>query len=238
MLLWTSNNQQFLFSDPNKQTHLLRIVGEDNMKRFEELGMADTDLPREVMSMLQERIEQSGGMSDEELRMITKELEVPKKAVILNPNEKDPMKYNVKPKFEKEEGGEYGKLYVTPEDMMDVTFDYIPDVKSMQLGEGETQANSRMRLLTILTNPGIEEKLAKEGKTLKISELVVKIMQDMGESNPQKFIEGINGPTNPNAATMGNIGAQGIPGNVATPGPVSGGAIPQPQGQEIQPQPF
>jgi hypothetical protein len=190
MMFWVSNNQKFLFSDPGKNHIVYKIIGRDMLEQLKELGLNDEDVNNDAMDILSQSVLGSGNIDQYSLKKAFDSVKLPKYPVILNPGEKDPEKFDIKKKLELDEDEDYGSLYVTKDDMPeDMRLDYIPDVKSMALGVGAERAQSRVRLLDMLINPAIGQKLAEEGKRLRVSEFIVKIMHNEGEPNPEKYLE-------------------------------------------------
>ena len=181
MMKWISNNQQFLFSDPSKESEIIRIVGKETIDELEDLGLGGEEMPDEVMFDAEEMINERGGdVTMEELETISEVSKTPKYPVMVGGE--------VKKKLETDEFGKFAKLFVTSDDMRGF-YDYIPDVKSMAVGVNDESIRGRNQALSLLLNPGIDAKLQSENVNVKISELLKEILADNGVKNPEKFFE-------------------------------------------------
>lgn len=204
MVLWLSNNQQFLFADPTKYYQVFRIAGRDMIKALQQAGMDAVDLPDESRAAIEELImARNGDVDDAEMATMLEGTEAPQYPVMMNPNESNPMKMDIRTKLEMDETGASGLLYVTKEDMdPNIYFDYKPDVKSMAMGSVVQKTQERAKMLEIILNQQIQQQLAMEGKRLKVSEFVLSVMQSEGEPNPDKYLEDIpNGQQQINQGT-------------------------------------
>lgn len=191
MMLWLENNAQFMFDDPTKHAMVFRIVGKDIMQDLQRLGLDEMELPKEASKAIRDMIAASdGNVSDQEIKLMTEELSVPKYPVIMNPTEKDPEKYDIRSKMEVDEAGQYATLLITPDDF-DGRYDYIPDVKSMSAGNYQEQVQGRNMALQMVMNPQIQQMLAIEGFRPKIKDLLVDTFEDSGFGNAEKLFEAI-----------------------------------------------
>lgn len=198
MMSWISNIQQFLFADPTKEAEILRIVGEDTIKELEDLGLGDEEIPSEIMSEMEDFInERNGDVTEEELMTVSEISKTPKFPVMV--------KGEIRKKLERDEVGSLARLFITEEDT-DGYYDYIPDVKSMSVGVSEEAVNGRNRALTLLMSPAVTQLLEKENKTIKIDELVKQILNDNGIKNPDKFIEEKESEEMPNESQPSPMG--------------------------------
>jgi hypothetical protein len=134
-------------------------------------------------------------MSDEEMSMIHQETQVPRFPVITNPNEPDPLNFEVKPKMSMSDDGGLAELLITPDDMPGL-FSYIPDVKSMSLSASTDQANALNKDMEMVLNPVVQQMLAAQGVKVKIKDLLVSIMDSHGRQNASKLFEDV-APTQP-----------------------------------------
>lgn len=247
MMMWMSNNKQFLFSDPRKKEHILRIVGEDKFALFQRAGMADYELVEGAEQLISDNIEIAGGdMSDEMIMEMYEMASIPKYPIITNPGEKDPTKIKMKPKMVVSTTGSVADITVIPQDL-EGTYDYIPDVKSMAAGAQEEYMQARQRLIADLTqSPNVVQYLMQEGYKPKYKELYVSTLEDTGLRDAERFFEKV--PTTPQigagnaqmggsfdpfqnpsipGASQANLGG-GIPQQMAqTGGFPNNGAIPQ-----------
>lgn len=225
MMFWLSNNQQFLFNDPKQSYKVFRILGRDLIEDLKELGVDSEETPQEALRAIEDAIINSGGkISDTEIKLILDETRLPKYPVVTNPSAK-PENMDIRPKLEIDEDNQSARLYVTREDMdSNMILDYVPDVKSMSLGVGAERAQSRARVLELMLNPAVSEKLATEGKSLSVTDLVMKILHGDGETNPEKYIRDLQ-PNEPAVTSPGGEVANGRnPTNIARQ--MSAGGIP------------
>lgn len=191
MLLWLSNNQQFLFDDPSKHSMVFNIIGRETIEEFKQLGLADMEIPNQAVREMGGMIEEMGGnVSDTEINVMRDATQVPRYPVITNPNELNPENYDVKPKLSMDDSGGLAELLITPEDMGG-TYDYIADVKSMALSAGQEQVQSRNKALEMMLNPQVQAMLQMEGVKPKIKELLISVLEDAGMQNATKMFEDV-----------------------------------------------
>lgn len=243
MMFWLSNNKQFIFSDPSKHEHLLRIIGKENFDYFKQAGLDAMDLTPEAMQTIGDIIEQNPNTTDDEIQQMIDAGSLPRYPVVTNPEEKDPLKMKLKPKMKVNETGDIADIYATPEDF-EGTYDYIPDVKSMSMGASNDLIKGRQNAIASLTtNPVVLQLLQSEGFRPKVKELLESSFEDLGLKDagrffeklppPQPMINEIPGqpPGAPQAGInqMGGIqpapGQPGLPNIPQTPPPTG---IPQP----------
>lgn len=185
MMLWYTMNQLLLFSDPKQKTHILRIVGKDAIKFFQEAGLDQMGPnPQQVIEVGQniDELEQRGinvDMSPEEL------MQTPQFPVDIGTKGKP----QVVPKFGKDGLGDGGTLYVEPDDLKG-TFDFIADVESMSLRDTDSLKNARQMAVSLLvTNPNVLQMLQMEGVKPKFKDLFVTWLEDSGFSDAEKYFE-------------------------------------------------
>lgn len=234
MLMWLSNNKQFLFSDPDKAEYILQIVGQEEYSLFKRAGMDQTELPDENATMLGDIIEQTPDLTDDEIMQMIEVASVPKYPVITNPKEKDPTKLEVKPKLRISEVADTAELSVTPKDL-DGVFDYIPDVRSMSLGAAEEMQQMNERAIQlIISNPTGLQLLQEEGYRPNVKELYESALGGLGHKDSSRFFRKIeNGqPIQAGVGQMGgptqNIPDQGLQG---VPQANFGASVPEPMAQ-------
>ena len=247
MMQWQANNKQFLFDDESKHVHIIKVVGKDKIKDLQQLGLDDTEVPKHVINEIAEIIANAGeAVSNEELDALMEEVQVPSSAVIINPNESDPDKMDVRSKLKILEGGE-AELAVTKEDLKG-SYDYIPDIKSMAAGASKQQEAARKQAMEMAMNPTVIQMLEKEGKKMIFSELLVNMLEDAGFNDAESFIEdiyngqeqiqqqaGVQPPGQPGFGAgqipVGDNGEPGLPQvPQALPDPAGAGMLPQPEG--------
>lgn len=188
MMMWLSNNKQFLFSDPTKKEYVIRIIGSEAYAAFKKAGMADMVIPDDVMSTVADIVANSGGqLSDPQVQMLMESGQVPKFPIIKNPKEKNPENYELKPKMEIDENGNEANLTIVPEDL-DGTYDYVADVKSMTSTFSDEQLRGQQQALNLLTNnPVVLQLLQGEGYKPNIKELLVKAIEGFGDSDAERY---------------------------------------------------
>lgn len=238
MLMWLSNNRQFLFTDPNKSEHVLKIIGQEQYGLFKRAGMAETELPPEMMQMIADIIEQNPEITPEEIEQMVEMASVPKYPVVTSPKEKDFTKIESKPKLRISDVSDSAELSVVPKDLEGV-FDYIPDVRSMSVGSAEEMMQSNEKAIMLFSsNPTVLQLLAQEGYRPNVKELLETSLNGLGHRDSSRFFTKIeDGQTNPNVPQemggvtppVANVGvpnvpqaniAGGIPEQMAGPQPV------------------
>lgn len=193
MSMWLVNNQQFLFDseDESTQEYVMRIVGRESFEYFQRAGMGDDELSPEAATAISDIIQQQGGnMSDADISQLMDAGKLPKYPVIENPNEKDPSKYQIKPKLRVSDMGDEAELSMVPEDL-DGTYDYIADVQSMASGAQADVMQGRQQVLEAMQNPQLIQQLAAEGKRVKVSDLLISIWDGLNLEG-ERYIEDIN----------------------------------------------
>lgn len=226
MLMWMSNNRQFLFTDPKKHEHVLRIVGQENFAYFKQAGMDEMMLPEESVRTVQSIIEQNEEVSDTEIQQMLEAGMLPKHPVVENPEEKDPEKLKVKPKLSIDETGDAATIYAVPDDLNGV-YDYIPDVKSMSVSATQELMQGRQNAIATLTgNEIVLQLLAQEGYRPKVKELLSASFEDLGLKDAERFFEKLQPqipgqvpgqpPINPAQAGTPQMG--GVQPNMQVPG--------------------
>jgi len=241
MMFWLSNNKQFLFTDPKKHEHLLRVIGKENFDYFKQAGMDEMILSPEATQTIADIILQNPNTTEEELQQMIDAGSLPKYPVITNPEEKDPLNYKLKPKMSINDTGDVAEIYATDEDFQG-DFDYIADVKSMSMGAGNELMQGRQNAIASLTtNPVVLQLLAGEGYRPKVKELLESSFEDLGLKDAGRFFEKLpppqpmqnvdpntGQPINPAQAGAGQMGGvqqtqpqPGVPQLPQTPAPVS-----------------
>jgi hypothetical protein len=234
MLFWLSNNRQFLFTDPKKSEHLLRIIGQENFAYFKQAGMDELVTSPEAMQAIADIIIQNPNTTDEELQQMKDAGSTPKYPVVTNPHEKDPLNINMKPKMSINDTGDIAEIYAVEEDFAG-TYDYIADVRSMAVGANEELIQGRQNAVNMLlnapTSPFVIQLLNAEGFRPKVKELLEANFEDLGLKDASRFFEKLPPPQ---PAIMGQNGidpATGQPLNPAQAGANQMGGLPPPPGQ-------
>ncbi len=217
MVMWLSNNKQYLFDDPEKKHYVLKIIGKDNVQAFQAMLLDEKDIPDYAMTEIADTVAMNPDMPPEMLNDVLTDVAVPTNPVITNPEEEDPENYDVKSKLMVNRTGDEADLYVTPDDMVGV-YDYVPDVKSMAAGAGVMMQQARDKFMERVLNPQVMAMLQTQGEIIKMKELLVSDAENAG----YKDAEGLFQPAQPAPAFPGGAGiAQpGVPG--AIPGGVPG----------------
>jgi hypothetical protein len=215
MMMWVSNNKQFLFSDPTKKEYVIRIIGSEAYAAFKKAGMDEMVIPDDVMSTVADIVANSGGeMTDPQVQMLMESGQVPKFPIIKNPKEKNPENYEIKPKMEVDENGNEANLTIVPEDL-DGTFSYIADVKSMSSTFADEQMKGQTQAIQLLTNnPAVLQLLQGEGYKPNIKELLVKTIEGFGDTDGERYFSRIEqaAPAGPALnGTQQQPGLQGVP---------------------------
>lgn len=242
MMFWLSNNKQFLFSDPTKKEHIMRIVGADNFAYFKQAGMDSMILSPEATQMIGDIIEQNPNTTDAEIQQMIDAGSLPKYPVITNPEEKDVSKMEMKPKMKVNETGDIAEIYAIEDDFNGV-YDYVADVKSMAMGAAAEMIQGRQVAFQDLTsNPLVLQLLQAEGYRPKVKELLESRFEDLGMKDAERFFEKLQPqvlpgqvpgqpgtPPQPGAAQVGGVQpAPGQPGLPAAPQAPIGASVPQP----------
>lgn len=239
MMMWLANNQQYLHK--KQKIHVMRIVGKEAIEEFKQLGMADDEVPQESVEALSQAIE-AGSFEDGDLDQMMADASVPKVPTFL----KDQFDREIPVHKLMMENENEAQLLVEREDLQGM-FDYIPDVKSMAAGAGQEQMQARQQALQVSMNKSIQEMLAQEGVTMKVSRLLTNVLEDAGFKEASDFFEkqpqqqqqqppaggqqpGPGGPQ-PGGVPTGNAGNKGMEGLPFAPSDAtSPGGIPQPAG--------
>ena len=175
MMFWHLMNQQFLFDEQNKQ-RIVRIVGQDAVAFFEEMGLSEQGLTEETIN-----------------RITSPEME----DIITDPNfdinsMMEPLfpvatSEGTIPKMVMEEGGDMASIVVEPEDVAGV-YDYIPDVRSMANPEPAT-VNALTQLMLLAKDPIAIQARMMDGQRLKLAELEKDLFELLGLKNADKYYE-------------------------------------------------
>lgn len=177
MMFWYKMNQQFLFANPQERTKILRIVGPDALEFFQKMGLDKMALPDEV----QDTIAQT------DISGVNINLEDFKKP--LYPVKKGK---GVVPKLTMEQGTKMGTLLIEPEDLSG-DYDYIPDVKSMEIPDQQQTLQYRTQFLQMVTNPVVQGALAKDKYKINLKKLLQDMLEDENMKDADQYFEKIEG---------------------------------------------
>ena len=230
MSMWISNNQQFLFANPEMQEYILKIIGEKDFAFFKQAGMSDMVLDHESTQTIADTIlAQNGDVNDLQMQELMNAAYTPAYPVVENPQEKDPEKLKIKPKMRLDSTGTEAEISMVPEDL-NGTFDYIPDVKSMSSGADAEYQEARKQATDLLfNNQNVINLLAQEGKKPNAAEILTEIFEASGTRDASRFFSDIQA----GGVQQGSTQAAGIAPDMAQPG-LPTGASPTPQaGQQM-----
>lgn len=231
MMMWLSNNRQFLFLDPSKHEYILRIIGSDMFEYFKRAGLDEMTVPPEAMTMIGDIIQsQDGNMNDGDLNQLYESAKMPKYPVFSNPKEKNPEKLEYKPKMRLNDMEDGAELSIVPEDLSGM-YDYVPSVVSMQAGADQVLMEARANAINTMKDPTILQLLAGQGVKPLIKDLLVDTFNGGGLPDAEKYFETIsnNVVQSPNGQAQGGISGgnglgqplqeQGVPNPLAPQAP-------------------
>lgn len=230
MTMWLSNNQQFIFADPNKNEYIMKIVGSDLYNYFKRAGLDQQELTNEAMLSIADIIQQQdGNVNDQDLQTLISSGETPKYPVYSNPGEKNPKKMQFKPKMSMGDTEDHANVTIIPDDL-DGIYTYVSDVKSMSLGADQVQQESIDNAINKLTtNPIIMQQLQMEGVTVNLKDLLISSFEGAGLSDAERYFttngqnQNIAGQTGQGNMPQQNIQNGGLPTGIA---PGAQGGIP------------
>ncbi|MEK0325216.1 MAG: hypothetical protein QQN63_05885 [Nitrosopumilus sp.] len=192
MMMWISNNQQFLFANEDMHEYLIKIVGEKEFSFFKRNGLDQDLLTPEATQTIADTIGQlEGDISDAQLQQMIEAGSTPKFPVITNPNETDPEKIELKAKMVIDDTGTEAEISLIPEDLEGLV-DYIPDVKSMASGADVELKESRRQAIELLfNNQNVLQLLAQEGVRPNAKEILTETFEDAGTRDASRFFTNI-----------------------------------------------
>ena len=235
MMFWHTMNRQFMFTNPTEQTKVIRIVGKDALRFFQERGLDKYGMDEETMSMM------AGG----EDPAVQSEMEGLLAENMVNPQDFEMPQYGVDvdgammPKLTMEPGNEMGHLIITPDDLSG-NYDYVPDVESMTIPNDAQLIASKKQMIDLMMTPEGTQLLAQDGYQFKFKEAIEDFFEQLGTKDADKYFKKMEvqnvdpttglpiqgGPGYPGAG--GNAGMGGVPGAMAqgqagsvVPGPFS-----------------
>ena len=219
MMLWHQMNQQFLFDEKNKQ-RVIRIVGQDAVAFFENMGLSEQGLTEEAINRITSP-EMEEVIADPSFDMMS----------LMEPVFPVSTPEGTIPKMVVEEGGEMASVVVEPEDTSG-NYDYIPDIRSMANPE-PAMVQALTQMVGLAKDPEAVQVRMLDGQRLKLSELEKDLFEVLGLKNADKYYE-----RSENVQT--NQGGGGVtppgqaPAGVNQPAGVSGGAEALPGGATNQ----
>lgn len=187
MMFWHKMDQQFFFSDPGEKSKIIQIVGKDAMKYFQQAGLDANGLDEMSTEMLANNELMP---PEEKVNIQAQDLEAP-----LYPVETEQGIVN---KMEMDDSGQIAKLHVQPDDLAG-NYDYIPDVASMEVAYNQEEIKAKTEALSLLSGmdpktgqpSGINAMLAQEGIKVKIKDLVIDHLEDIGFKNADQYFESV-----------------------------------------------
>ena len=204
LMLWHTMNQKLIFSDDKKKSFVVRIVGRDALKYFKEKGLGDKVLPEESIKAMG-AFANVLGVKPEELKdkgIDPEKMQFPKFPI--NTAKKDG-EFNLIPKLELSDDGEFGELHIEPDDIKG-SYDFSIDVQSMTVNSDEERKQARQTAVSLLvSNPNILMLLQQEGVKPKFKELFISWLDDLGFSDAERYFEQVS-------ETPGAPGAPGAGG--------------------------
>lgn len=216
MMMWLSNNKQYLFDDPSKKFEILKIVGKDQIQALSTVGLDSTDIPHPVMGEIADTITQApDAVTPQMISQVAQDASLPNNPVITNPEEENPENYDVVPKLNVSDNGDEADLYIEKGDL-DGLYDYVPDVKSMAAGAGIMQQQAREKFLETALNPVVQQMLTTSGQMLDIKEILTSGAEDAGYKDAESLFKPVEQAQPGGAIPMG--GVPGAPQAVQQPG--------------------
>lgn len=212
MMYWHLMNRQFLFSDTREQQRVIRIVGKEAIRYFQQRGLDNYILPDDADAQIAMLAEQGMAMNPNDLAVPQYPIEV---------------EGAMMPKFNVEEGGEMGQLIITPDDLAG-NYDFIPDIESMMIPDSNQMIMAKKEALEVSLNPATQQALLMEGYKIKVKEMFEDYLEQVGMKDADKYFE----KGDPNAFQTGGAAAIGgvpgagngqNPGMVADPGAMASG---------------
>lgn len=207
MSMWVSNNQQFLFADPEASQYVLRIVGKDAYEAFVKAGFDQMTVPNESIMALKDIIDAQGGnIQTDQLNSLYNAAQVPLHAVV-DKKSKNIANQTYKPKMKVSEDGSDAQLVILPSDLQG-QFDYVADVKSMAAGASTEILQAQNQLFGNLINPAVGAMLQQQGVTINVKDIISDIAENSGLSDAGKYFKTVSSTP----GTGANMGQPGLPG--------------------------
>lgn len=208
MSMWVSNNQQFLFADPDASQYVLRLVGKEAYDAFVKAGYDAMTVPDETIMALKEIVDmRQGQMQPEEVQSLYQAGQVPLHPVLENPNVTNPMKQTYKPKMSMSSDNQGANLIVLPADL-EGEFDFVADVHSMAMGANQDTIQNQNQLLQTIINPAVLQLFTQQGVVPNVKELIESIAQNSGLADAEKYF----GTAQNSAGPSQNLQQPGLPG--------------------------
>ena len=200
-MFWYKMDQQLLFQKPADQQKVIRIVGKDAIKYFQNVGLDGEGLTDKNIDLLTSVTESGANVDPRDL---------------VEPLYPVKVGNNIIPKFNVEEDGQFGSLILEPEDLSG-NYDFIPDIESMRLPDDQQILAAKKQMIELALNPLTYQLLAQEQYKLKVKEVLEDFFEQLGMKDADKYFEkiqnlqegGLNGQV-----PLNNTGAVGIEGSL------------------------
>lgn len=224
MMLWHVMNKQFLFSEEEAQQKVIRIVGKDAIKYFQQRALDGMELTDEAVDILTAQGQPESIQFEMANLMAEGKINPQDYLTPANPVEVDG---EILPKFSLEPGNEMGYLILEKEDLSG-NYDYIPDVESMALPDSSQLIAAAKQMIDLNTEPTTVQLLAQQGYTFNLKEAMEDFFEQLGHKDTEKYFTKL--PEQNETIASGQTGTQTGNGNQgAIPAPGMGGITPSNQ---------
>jgi hypothetical protein len=220
MMLWFTMNKQFLFSGDDEQQKVIRIVGKDAIKYFQQRALDGMELTDEAIAVL--TAEGQPESVQMEMASLLAEGKINPQDYLTPANPVD-VDGETMPKFSLEPGNEMGYLILEKEDLSG-QYDYIPDVESMSIPDSTQLVAAAKQMIDLNTKPETVQLLAQQGYTFNLKEAMEDFFEQLGHKDTEKYFTKLqaqnetfaSGQASPQAGN-GNQGIGGAPGLQGVP---------------------
>lgn len=230
MMFWFLMNKQFLFSDPSEQQKVIRIVGKDAIRYFQQRGLDQMEVTDESMDVL------TGANQSEEIQAEMSGLLAEGR---INPQDFQTPMYPIEvngetlPKMSMEPGDELAHVILERDDLSGY-YDYIPDVESMAVPDDTQLIAAAKQMIDLNVDPNTRQQLAQEGYQFKLKEAMEDFFEKLGTKDADKYFTKLEAQNETFGAGQGAVAPGGI--NQGAGGAPGVGGIPQaPVGNQAQP---
>lgn len=217
MMFWFNMDKQFLFSDPNEQQKIVRIVGKDAIRYFQQRGLDSVEMSDEAVDLInaegqpdEVQAEMQNLLAEGKLR--PEDFQMPQHPVKVGDD--------VIPKMTMEPGDEMAHLILEPDDLGG-NYDYIPDIESMAVPNETQLIASAKQMIDLNTDPNTVQLLAQDGYKFKLKEAMEDFFERLGTKDADKYFskveqneinQGGQGATQAGIGGQGAVGAPGVGG--------------------------
>lgn len=197
--LWHTMNQNLLFTDPSQPYYVLRVVGREMLRDFQELGLAEDFLPDEIFTVMMEHAMQDPKIQalpdGPDRNKVIQEWIQNNKGKFSRPqfpiNIGSTEKPNVVRKVTANDKKTEGQIYITREDL-EGTYDYKVDVTSMAVNTDDARRQARQTTISLLiTNPNVLQLLQQDNTKPKFKELLISWLDEQGWPDADRYFEDI-----------------------------------------------